>query len=140
MGEAEAVAVGWQRLDNIPVEKRKKLGPGPGKPKGIVGLNKRLRALALELAETGSDVVRKKVMLTMEAISLLYAARKQNGADFREQGQLAVDIGGYKAAGAEKAKHNQKKKAQKESVRSDMMRRQALMEREAQAGSGPEEF
>lgn len=72
-----------------------------------------------------SAETRKNIRRHLEIISLLYAAKATDGAEFRASAALAVDLSGYKFEAAEKAKVRAKKAEAKAAKKGMKAARQA---------------
>jgi len=88
---------------------------------------------ARELLKNDTPQVRKDIRKHLEIISLLYAAKATDGAEFRASAALAVDLSGYKLEVAAKAKI----RAQKAEAKAQ--RKGMKQARQAELGEAPKE-
>lgn len=94
-----------------------------------------LRYLAMSLNETQDDAprIRKQIRKKLEVLSLLFACRSQDGAEFRVNSALAVDLSGWKREAAGKIREKERRKNAKAARTTEMIRRNALVDREQDA-------
>lgn len=98
----------------------------------------KLRELARRLSDDGlggseREVCRRDVRRTLEVLSLMYASGSANGADFRSNVALAVELSGWKDEARVRAKEGAKRREAKKEATSELVRRTKLVEAERTA-------